>query len=291
MRRGLPIMFAGLALAGMPWASASAQDMSMNAPQTIVASSAFAIQSAGSGTATLYIVGPDRVLKRRIQLGETTSFPSGSLNNAGHYLVVLAAGSSTQSASLDVIPESTPATIAFLAKPSRLPVSLNDAITGAVYLFDANRNLIAAPTPVSFELSGPSGGTQTHSTTTRDGAAWTEINSTAQQGVDNFVAKSDGVSIARQIRQVPGDPCNLTMTAQKAGSEIELQTAPVRDCSGNVAADGTIVTFTETYDGGQSTADVPLKHGVAKVEMPAYSGATLSVASGVVLGNQIRWEE
>jgi hypothetical protein len=34
---------------------------------------------------------------------------------------------------------------------------------------------------------------------------------------------------------------------------------------------------------------VPLKRGVAKVEMPAYPGANISVASGVVLGNQIHW--
>jgi hypothetical protein len=36
---------------------------------------------------------------------------------------------------------------------------------------------------------------------------------------------------------------------------------------------------------------VPLKRGVASIEMPAHRGATISVASGVVLGNQIRWEQ
>jgi len=35
--------------------------------------------------------------------------------------------------------------------------------------------------------------------------------------------------------------------------------------------------------------DVPLKRGVAEVEMPAHNGAMITVASGVVLGNQIRW--
>jgi hypothetical protein len=35
---------------------------------------------------------------------------------------------------------------------------------------------------------------------------------------------------------------------------------------------------------------VPLKRGVAQVDMPAHDGAMLSAASGVVLGNQIRWE-
>jgi hypothetical protein len=40
----------------------------------------------------------------------------------------------------------------------------------------------------------------------------------------------------------------------------------------------------------QSTVDVPLKQDVAKVDMPAYNGATISVASGVVAGNEIRWQ-
>jgi hypothetical protein len=70
-----------------------------------------------------------------------------------------------------------------------------------------------------------------------------------------------------------------------------VQTESVRDCSGNAVPDGTIVTFTETYDGGQSTVDVPLKRGIAEVKMPARPGARISVASGVVLGNEIRWEK
>jgi len=53
--------------------------------------------------------------------------------------------------------------------------------------------------------------------------------------------------------------------------------------------DGTIVTFTETYGDMQSTVDVPLKRDIASVEMPSHNGATISVASGVILGNQIRW--
>ena len=43
----------------------------------------------GSGNATLYIVGPEQVLKRDVQLGEASIFPAGSLYNAGHYLVFL----------------------------------------------------------------------------------------------------------------------------------------------------------------------------------------------------------
>ena len=51
--------------------------------------------------------------------------------------------------------------------------------------------------------------------------------------------------------------------------------------------DGTIVTFTETYPGGEATVDDPLKHGVAQIQMPTHNGAKISVASGVVMGNEI----
>ena len=53
--------------------------------------------------------------------------------------------------------------------------------------------------------------------------------------------------------------------------------------------DGTVVTFTETSsDGTQATVDVPLKRGVAKTDMPAYQGATISVATGLVMGNVVQ---
>ena len=110
------------------------------------------------------------------------------------------------------------------------------------------------------------------------------MNSAAKEGMRKFLARVDGVSSTRVIEEVPGDPCGLTMSAQPDGQKVELQTAPVRDCSGNAVPDGTIVTFTETYDGTQSTVDVPLKQGIARVEMPAYNGARISVASGVVAG-------
>jgi hypothetical protein len=81
------------------------------------------------------------------------------------------------------------------------------------------------------------------------------------------------------------------MNVRPLGQRLALETEPVRDCSGNPVPDGTIVTFTEAYSGGEATVDVPLKRGVAKTEMPAYDGATISVATGVVMGNEIRWEK
>lgn len=265
---------------------ALAQSGGMTLPATVEAGSAFSIQTAGSGNAVLYIVGPGQALRQDVQLGGATAFPAGSLYNAGHYLAILVGATSSDNGSFDVLPAKEPVNLSFFAKPSRLPVGLHNGITGAVYVFDAYHNLITAPTPVSFELSNASG-TQQHAMNTQNGAAWTEMDSTAKEGIDKFNVRVDGVSSTRVVEQVPGDPCGLQMSAKQSGQRLELTTAPVRDCSGNAVPDGTIVTFTENYDGAQSTVDVPLKHGVAQVEMPDRSGARISVASGVVMGNEI----
>jgi hypothetical protein len=285
----LAFLLSGMAVVSMQLAFA--EDGGMRLPKTVEAGNAFSIQSAGSGIATLYIIGPEQVLKRNVQLGETTLFPAGSLYNAGHYLVFLVESSLTETGSFDVVPLSKPADLSFLARPSRLPVATHAGITGAVYLFDAYHNLIVAPMPVSFEMLNPSGTEQKSIVVTRNGAAWAGMDSSAQQGIDRFVARSGEISSTRVVRQVPGDPCGLKMSARQVGQQVQLDTEPVRDCNGNAVPDGTIVTFTEVYSGAQSTVDVPLKHGFAEVQMAEHSGATFSVASGVVLGNQIRWEK
>jgi hypothetical protein len=287
VKPSLTLMLGILILAAMQ--PAHGQDESLNLPKSVEAGSAFTIQNAGSGEATLYIVGPGQVLKRTVELGTSTYFPAGSIFDAGHYIVILAQASGTSTGSFDVTPVSSPASLSFFAKPSRLPVGLHNGITGAVYVFDIYHNLIAAPTTVSFALSSPTGAVQKQQVNTRAGAAWTEMDSTSQQGNSKFVAQAGEVSSTSIIRQVPGDPCDLKMSAQPSGQELDLQTTPVLDCSGNAVPDGTIVTFTETYLGGQSTVDVPLKRDIAEVKMPTHDGATFTVASGVILGNQIRW--
>lgn len=287
MRGRCAVLIAAFAAAGAPWLVG--EDGALNLPRTIEAGTAFSIQSTGSGKATLYIVGLGQVLKREVQLGETIPFPAGSLYSAGHYVAVFTGESSTsESGSFEVVP-AKPADLTFLARPSRLPVGLHSGITGAAYVFDAYNNLIDKPASVSFELSSPAGATQKRTVETKNGAAWTEMDSTAQQGADKFVARVGDVSSMRIVGQVPGDPCTLKMTARLSGQQVELQTEPVKDCSGNAVPDGTIVTFTESYEGAQSTVDVPLKRGIAEVKMPARPGARISVASGVVLGNEIRW--
>lgn len=280
---------ASLLFGALPAVLARAGTLSV--PAAVEAGAAFSVQTAGSGNAALYIVGPTQVFKQEIQLGGAIMLPAGSITRAGHYLVAVVAPSSTETASLDVLPAADPADISFLAEPSRLPVNLRDAITGAVYTFDRYANLITRPLPVSFKLSAPAGASQVHTVTTRNGAAWVRMNSTPQRGEDTFIAQAGGISVSRSVHQVAGDPCQLTMSAHPSGSQLELETNPVRDCSGNPVPDGTIVTFTESYGGGLSSADVPLKRGIAKAYLPAHPGGVLSVASGVVLGNQIHWEK
>lgn len=287
MKTRLVTLLGCVAAAAMPLAFA--QGGNLNLPNRVEAGSSFSIPTAGSGKATLYIVGVGQALKRDVELGETVTFPAGTLYSAGRYVAALSGANGTDSGVFDVVAASSPANLNFFAKPSRLPVSLHDGITGAVYVFDTYRNLFLAPKPVSFELTAPSGAQQKHTVTTQNGAAWTVMDSTGQKGKDKFEASLGDLTITRIIEQVPGDPCGLKMTAKQAGQKIDLETEPVRDCTGNPVPDGTIVTFTESFGGGQNTVDVPLKQDIAQVQMPIHSGAKITVASGVVMGNQIGW--
>jgi hypothetical protein len=271
--------------------SALAQSGDLTVPKSIEAGAAFSIQSGGSGKGTLYIAGPGQLIKQDVQLGGSIEIASGALYNAGHYSVWVTSDSSTQMGSIDVTPAQKPSELTFIAKPSRLPVALHNAITGSAYVFDAYGNLITKPMQILFQLTNPGGAPQTRNVETREGAAWTQMDSATREGKAQFVARVGDVSSTRIVGQVPGDPCNIKMNAKPAGNKIQLVTDPVRDCSGNPISDGTIVTFTETYGDMKSTVDVPLKKGIASVEMPAHRGATISVASGVVLGNQIRWAQ
>ena len=288
MKARLPLILCGVAAASLQLGFA--QSGSMTVPKSVEAGSSFSIQTTGTGKATLLIVGPAQVLRHDLELGQSVSFTSGSLFNAGRYVAVLEAGtSSPETETFDVLPARKPSELSFLAKPSRLPVGLHDGITGAVYVFDAFHNLITTPAPIAFELSSPSGAAQKHVVETRDGEAWTAMDSTGQQGMDKFAAQLGDISSVRVVTQVPGDPCTLKMSAKQSGQQLQLSTDPVRDCNGNAVPDGTIVTFTETYRGASAIVDVPLKRGIAEVELPIHSGATISVASGVVMGNQIGW--
>jgi hypothetical protein len=89
------------------------------------------------------------------------------------------------------------------------------------------------------------------------------------------------------VQQVAADACNLRIKASRGQKGILVETDPVRDCAGNAVPDGTVVSFTKSDTGGKTTVDVPIKRGVAKVEMTVEGSARITVASGVVTGNEL----
>jgi len=68
---------------------------------------------------------------------------------------------------------------------------------------------------------------------------------------------------------------------------VTLETDPVRDCSGNALPDGTVVSFTKVDSAGKSTVDMPIKKGIARTQFSIHGRAQISVACGVVLGNEV----
>ncbi len=285
MKRAL--LFACFAAGG--GLAAAAQTGGMTLPASVTAGAPFTIPTTGNGKAELLLIGPGGALRRDVELGQPVSLAAGDIYNAGRYLVLLKGSSGNQIGAVEVLAASQPETLSFLARPSRLPVGLRGGVSGTVYLFDAYHNLITAPTPVSFQLATPGGTPQAKTMESRNGVAWTQLDSAPREGAARFIAEAGGVASTRVIEEVPGDPCGLTMSARADGRRVALETNPVKDCSGNPVPDGTIVTFTESYGGMQSTIDAPLKQGIARAEMPSVAGAKISVASGVVAGNEIRW--
>jgi hypothetical protein len=261
----------------------------LHVPQNVEAGQTTMITTEGSGTAHIYIVGPGGAIAKAVELGSQTSIPPDEISNAGHYTVFLITPTSTEASGFDVISSPQPTSLSFLARPSRLPVSLHDGISGVAYVFDAYHNLILQSLPVRFELSLPKTAPEIHTVDSHLGVASIQMDSSAQAGNASFEAMAGMAKSLRVLQQVPGDPCRLSISARPVGDRLHVQTQPLRDCTGNLVADGTIVTFTEIYDGNRSTVDAPLKQGTAQADIPANRGAIITVAAGEVLGNQLRW--
>jgi hypothetical protein len=272
------ILGAALAIFG---ATAYAADL--HVPANITAGNGTSISAPGSGSGTMYLFGPGTAIKREVQLGQDVQLSAGDLQNAGRYTVVIGDDSATFFVAAGPVNS-----IAFLARPSRVPASTPNVISGTAFLFDRYQNLILQPQPVKFDLT-VNGQTTSHSATTKGGVAFTKLDSSKKEGPAQFVASSGNASIRRVVQQVASDPCSIRMTAQPNKAGILVQTEPIHDCSGNPVPDGTIVTFTSTDAKGKSTVDARIKQGIAQAELPASSGASISVASGVVTGNEIQW--
>jgi hypothetical protein len=252
-------------------------------PATITAGNPVTFTAPGSGEATLYVSGPGTAIKRKVQLGQI-NISADELKNAGRYMVAVEGVGDGSF----FVTASQVGSVAFLARPSRVPADTHDVISGTAFLFDQYQNLVTTPQPVKFDLS-VNGQSISRTDMSKDGVAYVKLDSSKKEGPAQFVASSGAASVRRIVQEVASDPCNIHMNARQTKEGILVSTDPIHDCSGNPVPDGTIVTFTSTDANGRSTVDARIKLGTAQAILPASDSATISVASGVVVGNEIHW--
>lgn len=278
------VIYIGLIVALCWFAEDCARAAELHVPQNAVAGQPLSIGTSGSGT--LYLVGPGQVIKKEFKSG-SVDIKGEELRSAGRWIAVVR-GDSKQSQVFWVKP-GKPGKLNFLARPSRVPVARPNVISGVTFVFDQYQNLILDPTPVNFNLSVGGAGS-TKSVTSREGVAWINSASAPKAGAAQFVASVGDTSVTRVVQQVAADPCERSFHMHVAGHTAQntiVETDPIRDCSGNPVPDGTIVTFIQTDKTGKSTVDARIKKGTARAELPASDNATITVAAGVVLGNEL----
>ncbi len=266
---------------------AYAQVGELRAPSSAIAGNATSIGTAGSGTATFYLIGPSVSLKREVKLGQEIQLEPREVQNSGRYLAI--ACTDTCSHVEFFVSPAKPASLTFLVHPSRAPVGENDVISGVALLFDEFRNLVIAPVNVEFQLAAGGKTVMSHPASTHSGVAWFRTNSGKTAGALQILASVNGVSARRVVQQVASDPCSLRIKGERSAKGIIVETEPVRDCAGNPVPDGTVVTFTAQQGHGEtSTVDAPIKQGVARAQITATGPVVVSAAAGVVLGNELR---
>lgn len=268
---------------GFSAAACVAQEMHF--PGYVNAGDEAEISTAGSGKATFYLSGPGISRNTDVRLGEDIHLRPQDLRYAGLYIAVLCS-SSCKAASF-YVSAGQPASLAFLVHPSRVPVAQSDAVSGVALPFDRFHNLVQAPAEVKFQLTSRNSLLQSTAVRTQNGVAWFHAASGKSAGTLQVVASLNGISARRVVQQVASDPCDLRIKGERTRAGIVVETEPVHDCTGNIVPDGTIVTFSAVEATGKSTVDAPIKQGVARAQMVAAGPVVLSVASGVVMGNEL----
>jgi len=267
--------------------SASAQEISV--PRSVAAGSDTKISSTGSGAATFYLVGPGVAQKKDVSLGEDVRVAGAELRFAGKYVAIMC--SETCNSSEFFVTASQPASLAFLAHPSRVPARQPDAVSGVALLFDKFDNLVLTPTSIDFQVKGASETLLSRAVSTHDGEAWFRTSSGKTAGPVRLTAAVGDLSAQRALQQVASEPCNLRITAQQTAKGLEVETEPVRDCAGNPVSDGTVVTFTGSNPEGKISIDAPIKGGVARAHMNVREPVVISAACGVAMGNELRIDQ
>lgn len=255
-------------------------------PTRAVAGTAITISTSGSGDATFYLIGGATARKSKVQAGSNISVDADQLEQSGRYVAILCASDGCNSSSFFVVP-AAPNKLSLLVHPSRVPVGSANGISTVAFVFDNFHNLVLQPEPVKFSVM-PKGATEVSaSRESNDGASWVRLTSAKKEGPARLGASIGNDDEIRVVQQVAADACNLRIKASRVKNSFLIETDPVRDCSGNPVPDGTVVSFTMTGEAGKTTVDVPIKRGVAKIEMPIKGRAKVTVASGVVTGNEL----
>jgi hypothetical protein len=260
----------------------------LNPPQQVTAGNPVSIPTTGSRDATFYLIGPGSVVKQTVHLGQSIELSGDSVSAAGRYTAI-ACSDTCHSARFFVAP-AAPASLTFIAHPSRAMVKQNDSISGVAFPFDKFKNLVTTPVNVNFQITANKSSLFSRVVPSRLGVAWFRSNSGNTAGLVLLTASADGLSTQRALQLVASDPCNLRIKAQPTAKGISVETDPVHDCSGNIVPDGTIVTFTANSGSGISTVDAPIKQGVARAHLTPSGTTVISAASGVIMGNELRMD-
>lgn len=257
----------------------------LRVPPSVEAGQAFSIPTEGSGQATFYLVGPNHVVKRTVNLGSEIAIPASDLSAAGAYQAIVCSQSCSSSAF--IVKAAQPVRLSFFLHPSRVPVSTPDSIDATAFVFDKFWNLVLAPATVDFRITPTNGADSSKQLQSHNGIAWMRMDSGPHEGPVRVTAALGDAQEPRVIQQVAAEACGLRMKAMPSDGSVLLETDPVRDCSGNALPDGTIVSFTKFDAAGKSTVDTPIKKGVARTQFSLKGPAHISVACGVVLGNEV----
>ncbi len=283
--RGLMVKAAIIAFA-LFIGNGGAAAQQLRAPAQVTAGNDFSVSTNGSGSGTFYLVGPGRATRQEVKLGSEVQVHGDQIQRAGRYTAIVCDGSQCDSAAVNVQPDAA-SRVSLIVHPSRVRVAEPNAISAVAFVFDKYHNLILAPQNVNFEVT-PTGGSPVSATRpSSDGVAWVRLTSGSKEGAAKIGATVGKDSEVRIVRQVASDACNLRIKAQPSGKKVTVETDPVRDCSGNAVPDGTVVSFTQVGPNGKTTVDAPVKKGIAKVELPVSGPSRITVASGVVTGNEL----
>ena len=258
----------------------------MHGPDEATAGTSLTLHTSGSGEATFYLISPAAAARRKVEAGRDITLDSDELEHAGRYTAILCASDGC-SFHHCFIRAAAPNRLSLLVHPSRVPVRTANGISAVALVYDNFHNLVLESQPVSFSVMPKNGKPVSATRPSDEGVAWVRLTSAEKEGATRIAASIGHANEIRVVQQVASDACNLRIKASRAKRDFLVETDPVHDCSGNVVPDGTIVSFTKIDASGKTTVDVPVKRGVARVEMPIQGQAKIMVASGVVTGNEL----